>query len=53
MTGDENWVDIGSADELSGTPLRRIKTGNRELATAMRQDETAMAAKNSQGTGNK
>ncbi len=32
MDGDENWVDIGSTDELSGPPLRRIKVANRELA---------------------
>jgi len=29
---DENWVDIGAADELSAMPLRRIRVHNRELA---------------------
>lgn len=29
---EENWVDIGSTDELSNPPLRRIVVRNRELA---------------------
>jgi nitrite reductase/ring-hydroxylating ferredoxin subunit len=36
MAGDVNWVDIGSADELSGPPLRRIKAANRELAISLK-----------------
>src|SRR6202047_4273972 len=36
MAGDENWVDIGSADEPSGPPLRPIKAGNRELAISLK-----------------
>ena len=36
MARDENWVDIGSPDELSGPPLRRIKAGNRELALSLK-----------------
>ncbi|MGH6811025.1 MAG: Rieske (2Fe-2S) protein [Methylocella sp.] len=36
MAGDENWVDIGSTDELSGPPLRRIKAVNRELAISLK-----------------
>jgi nitrite reductase/ring-hydroxylating ferredoxin subunit len=36
MAGDENWVDIGSPDELSGAPLRRIKAANRDLAISLK-----------------
>ncbi len=32
MAGVENWVDLGTANELSRPPLKRIKAGNRELA---------------------
>ena len=32
MAGDENWVDIGSTDELSNTPLKRVTAEKRELA---------------------
>jgi len=32
MAADDNWVDIGAADELSKTPLRRITIQNRDLA---------------------
>ncbi|MGH6842219.1 MAG: Rieske 2Fe-2S domain-containing protein, partial [Methylocella sp.] len=36
MAGDENWIDIGSPEELSGPPLRRIKVANRELAISLK-----------------
>src|SRR5262245_48610133 len=36
MSGDENWTDIGSADELSEPQLRRIKAANRELALSIK-----------------
>src|SRR6476469_5660427 len=39
MAGDENWVDIGSTDELSGLPLRRIKAVNRELALSLKDEK--------------
>ena len=35
----ENWVDIGSADELAKTPLRRIATKNRELALSFKDGQ--------------
>lgn len=41
----ENWVDIGAADELKGTPLRRISVQNREIALSFR-DETFGALSN-------
>ena len=34
MAGEENWVDIGSAEELSATPLRRVAAMNREFAVS-------------------
>ena len=30
----ENWIDIGSADELSATPLKRVTVMNREFAVS-------------------
>ena len=34
MAGNENWVDIGSAEEFSKTPLKRVTATNRELAVS-------------------
>ena len=39
MAGDENWVDIGSTEELSGLPLRRIKAVNHELAISLKDGQ--------------
>jgi nitrite reductase/ring-hydroxylating ferredoxin subunit/multimeric flavodoxin WrbA len=36
---DENWVDIGSAQELSGAPLRRITAMERELAVSLKDGQ--------------
>jgi multimeric flavodoxin WrbA/nitrite reductase/ring-hydroxylating ferredoxin subunit len=33
---NENWIDVGTAAELSATPLRRITVGNRELALSFK-----------------
>ena len=33
---DENWIDIGAAEELSGTPLRHVNAGGRDLAVSFR-----------------
>ena len=33
---DENWLDIGSTDELSRTPLRHITAATRELAVSFK-----------------
>ena len=43
MAGDENWVNIGSADELSGPPLRRVKAVNGELAITLKAPTTCLA----------
>jgi multimeric flavodoxin WrbA/nitrite reductase/ring-hydroxylating ferredoxin subunit len=34
MAGDENWIDIGSTDEFAKTPLKFVKTQNREFAVS-------------------
>ena len=34
----ENWVDVGAADELKTTPLRRISVQNRDIALSFRDD---------------
>jgi multimeric flavodoxin WrbA/nitrite reductase/ring-hydroxylating ferredoxin subunit len=39
MAGDENWVDIGDADEFSKTPLKRITAKNRELAVSFKDEK--------------
>ena len=31
---DEAWVDIGSTEELSRSPLQHVTAGNRELAVS-------------------
>ena len=36
MAGDEDSVDLGSTEELSGLPLRRIKVVNHELAISLK-----------------
>jgi multimeric flavodoxin WrbA/nitrite reductase/ring-hydroxylating ferredoxin subunit len=33
---DENWVDIGSADEFSKAPLSRVTADNRDLAVSFK-----------------
>jgi nitrite reductase/ring-hydroxylating ferredoxin subunit len=32
----ENWIDIGSAEELSAMPVKRVTAVNRELAISYR-----------------
>ena len=39
MAGDENWVDIGGADEFSKTPLKRVTAKNRELAVSFKDEK--------------
>jgi nitrite reductase/ring-hydroxylating ferredoxin subunit/multimeric flavodoxin WrbA len=39
MAGDENWVDIGSTEQLSGPRLRRIKAVNHELAISLKDGQ--------------
>ena len=35
----ENWIDIGAADELATSPLRRISVQNREIALSFRDEK--------------
>jgi nitrite reductase/ring-hydroxylating ferredoxin subunit/multimeric flavodoxin WrbA len=34
----QDWIDIGSTEELSGTPLRRVTVGKLELALSCKDD---------------
>ena len=36
MPEDENWVDVGHADEFSATPLKRVTAMNIELAISFK-----------------
>jgi nitrite reductase/ring-hydroxylating ferredoxin subunit/multimeric flavodoxin WrbA len=36
---DDNWVDFGNAEELSGAPLRRVMAMNRELAVSLKDGQ--------------
>jgi multimeric flavodoxin WrbA/nitrite reductase/ring-hydroxylating ferredoxin subunit len=36
---EENWVDIGSVEDLSGAPLRRIRAMDRELAVSLKDGQ--------------
>ena len=36
MAREQNWIDVGAADELATTPLRRVTAGGRLLAISFR-----------------
>jgi nitrite reductase/ring-hydroxylating ferredoxin subunit len=36
MAGPDNWVDVGSAEELARTPLRSLKANNIDIALSFR-----------------
>lgn len=36
MAGDENWVDVGHAEDFSKTPLKRVSAMNVELAVSLK-----------------
>jgi len=40
----ENWVDVGAADELSGTPLARISVNNRDVALSFKDGKFGAVA---------
>ena len=44
MAGDENWIDVGSADEFSKTPLKCVKTQNREFAVSCKDGKFGVVA---------
>jgi nitrite reductase/ring-hydroxylating ferredoxin subunit/multimeric flavodoxin WrbA len=39
MAGEQNWVDVGAVEELSGTPLKRVTAGSREIAISFRDGQ--------------
>jgi nitrite reductase/ring-hydroxylating ferredoxin subunit/multimeric flavodoxin WrbA len=39
MVGQENWVDVGSAEEFAKTPLKRATAGKRELAISCKDGQ--------------
>jgi nitrite reductase/ring-hydroxylating ferredoxin subunit/multimeric flavodoxin WrbA len=39
MAGEENWADIGATEELSKTPLTRLKAQNRDIAISFRDGQ--------------
>jgi multimeric flavodoxin WrbA/nitrite reductase/ring-hydroxylating ferredoxin subunit len=39
MAGDDNWVDIGTTEELSQTPLKRVRAMDRELAISIKDGQ--------------
>src|SRR5476651_143205 len=39
MAEQANWVDVGSADELAKTPLRRVSVQNREFAVSFKDGQ--------------
>ena len=44
MAADESWVDIGAAEELSKTPLRRVTFKSREIALSCRDGQFGAVA---------
>ena len=36
MAGEQNWVDVGAADELATAPLQRVTAAGRPLAISFR-----------------
>jgi nitrite reductase/ring-hydroxylating ferredoxin subunit/multimeric flavodoxin WrbA len=39
MAAEQNWVDVGPVDELSGTPLKRVTAKSREIAISFRDGQ--------------
>src|SRR5438128_7427805 len=39
MAADENWVDVGSVEEVSATPLKRLSVKGRDLAISFRDGQ--------------
>jgi len=39
MAGEENWADIGATEELSKTPLTRLKAENRDIAISFKDGQ--------------
>jgi nitrite reductase/ring-hydroxylating ferredoxin subunit/multimeric flavodoxin WrbA len=41
---DPNWIDLGSTEELSKTPLRRVTAANREIAISSKDGQFGVVA---------
>ena len=39
MAGQDNWVDVGSIEEVRAKPLRALKIGGQELALSCKDDK--------------
>ncbi len=39
MAGEDNWIDVGSTEELSKTPLKRVTAKNREIAISFKDGQ--------------
>jgi nitrite reductase/ring-hydroxylating ferredoxin subunit/multimeric flavodoxin WrbA len=44
MAGEQNWVDVGAADELATSPVRRIAVAGRLLALSWRDGRFGVVA---------
>jgi nitrite reductase/ring-hydroxylating ferredoxin subunit/multimeric flavodoxin WrbA len=44
MAANENWVDIGAAEELSKTPLKRVMVNDREIALSFKDGQFGAVA---------
>jgi nitrite reductase/ring-hydroxylating ferredoxin subunit/multimeric flavodoxin WrbA len=44
MAGEQNWVDIGAADELDKSPVTRVTAGGRPLAISFRDGQFGAVA---------
>jgi multimeric flavodoxin WrbA/nitrite reductase/ring-hydroxylating ferredoxin subunit len=48
---EANWIDIGSAEELSRTPLRRVTAGKHELALSFKDGQFGVVSNNCNHAG--
>jgi nitrite reductase/ring-hydroxylating ferredoxin subunit/multimeric flavodoxin WrbA len=39
MAGEDNWTDVGAAEELSKTPLRRVNAKSRDIAISFQNGQ--------------
>ena len=44
MADSEDWIDIGSADELSKQPLQQVRVNNRDFAVSFQDGQFGVIA---------
>jgi nitrite reductase/ring-hydroxylating ferredoxin subunit len=44
MAGEQNWVDVGAADVLARSPLKRVTAAGRPLAISFRDGQFGAVA---------